>query len=100
MARSAFGGRDTSESFDRRAPLVPRGPSFRWSILLVVVEVRRRAVQLPQCAQNRMSFLIYQVQGWGAIRWKPIEQRVPITWTVCQLGGRRPWFTCSVYFNG
>ena len=23
------------------------------------------------------------------------EQRVPITWTACHLGGSRPWFVCS-----
>ncbi len=28
------------------------------------------------------------------------EQRVPITWTACHLGGKRPWFVCSVYSNG
>jgi hypothetical protein len=27
-------------------------------------------------------------------------QRVPITWTECHLGGRRPWFNCAVYANG
>jgi hypothetical protein len=25
-----------------------------------------------------------------------MEQRVPIAWTECHLGGRRPWFICSV----
>ncbi len=28
------------------------------------------------------------------------EQRVPITWTACHLGGQRPWFVCSAYSNG
>jgi hypothetical protein len=28
------------------------------------------------------------------------EQKVPITWTTCRLGGRRPWFICSVYSGG
>ena len=31
--------------------------------------------------------------------WRPVEQRVPITWTACHLGGRRVWFCCSAYFN-
>jgi hypothetical protein len=26
--------------------------------------------------------------------------RVPITWAPCHLGGRRPWFICSVRMNG
>jgi len=32
--------------------------------------------------------------------WKPVEQRVPITWTACHLGGHRVWFRCPVYSNG
>jgi hypothetical protein len=36
----------------------------------------------------------------GATEWKSIEQRVPITWTVCHFGGQRPWFICSVYSGG
>jgi hypothetical protein len=32
--------------------------------------------------------------------WKAIEQRVPITWTACHLGGRRAWFRCTVYSSG
>jgi hypothetical protein len=31
--------------------------------------------------------------------WKPVEQRVPITWTACHLGGHRVWFRCPVYSN-
>jgi hypothetical protein len=26
-----------------------------------------------------------------------IQQRVPLTWTPCHLGGTRPWFRCSVH---
>ena len=43
--------------------------------------------------------LIYRVRSFLA-EWKSIEQRVSITWTHCHLGGRRPWFTCSVHTNG
>jgi hypothetical protein len=31
---------------------------------------------------------------------KPGLQRVPITWTACHLGGRRPWFICSACSRG
>jgi hypothetical protein len=31
---------------------------------------------------------------------KTIEQRVPITWSPCHFGGRRPWFRCVVKSNG
>jgi hypothetical protein len=39
-------------------------------------------------------------QSRGSSEWKSIEQRVPITWTACHLGGQRPWFVCSVYSGG
>jgi hypothetical protein len=29
-----------------------------------------------------------------------VEQRVPISWTACHLGGRRAWFRCSASSNG
>jgi hypothetical protein len=44
--------------------------------------------------------LTYRLRSPGAAEWKPIEQRVPITWTPCHFGGNRPWFTCSVYSGG
>jgi hypothetical protein len=44
--------------------------------------------------------LIYRVRSHGETEWKDIEQRVLITWTTCHLGGRRPWFVCSVYKSG
>jgi hypothetical protein len=44
--------------------------------------------------------LIYRARSLIAAEWKPIEQRVPITWTNCHFGGRRPWFTCCARVNG
>jgi hypothetical protein len=44
--------------------------------------------------------LMYRSRSYGEADWKPVEQRVPITWTACRLGGRRPWFVCSVYSAG
>jgi hypothetical protein len=43
--------------------------------------------------------LLYRVRSLGGTEWKSIEQRVPITWTSCHLGGQRPWFTCAVLVN-
>jgi hypothetical protein len=43
--------------------------------------------------------LIYRARSFLA-EWKSIEQRVPITWTQCHLGGCRPWFICSALTNG
>jgi hypothetical protein len=44
--------------------------------------------------------LIYRSRNWGDAEWRSVNQRVPITWTTCHLGGRRPWFVCSVYSGG
>jgi hypothetical protein len=35
--------------------------------------------------------LTYQTRSWAA-EWKPITQRLPLTWSNCYFGGRRPWF--------
>src|SRR5258708_15843621 len=39
--------------------------------------------------------LSFRLRGSSGNRWKSVEQRVPITWTGCHLGGWRPWFRCS-----
>lgn len=44
--------------------------------------------------------LTYRVRSLLAAKWKPIEQRLPLTWTPCHFGGTRPWFVCSVWANG
>jgi hypothetical protein len=44
--------------------------------------------------------LMYRSRSWGATEWKSVEQRVPVTWTDCHFGGRRPWFICSAYSDG
>jgi hypothetical protein len=36
----------------------------------------------------------------GGSEWKSIEQRVPLVWTRCHLGGARPWFRCSASVGG
>jgi hypothetical protein len=32
--------------------------------------------------------------------WESTEQRVPISWTLCNFGGRRAWFLCSAVTEG
>jgi hypothetical protein len=39
--------------------------------------------------------LMFRSRIWQGSEWKSVEQRVPITWTPCRLGGRRPWFRCA-----
>jgi hypothetical protein len=103
MARPAYGGRKTCESctsIDVR----------RWHR-----EGRLGAGQYFSCSWTRGGkptgsigvrtesdavVLIYRSQSWDTSEWKLIEQRVPVTWTACHLGGQRPWFVCSTYCNG
>jgi hypothetical protein len=40
--------------------------------------------------------LMFKSQSSQDGEWKSVEQRVPITWTPCHLGGRRAWFRCNV----
>jgi hypothetical protein len=44
--------------------------------------------------------LMFELRTSEDSEWKSVEQRVPITWTACHLGGRRAWFRCNVCSNG
>jgi hypothetical protein len=57
-----------------------------------------------QCASIRvrtewqavgLMFRVLRAEGW-----EDNQQRVPVTWTPCHLGGGRPWFRCNVQTNG
>jgi hypothetical protein len=103
MARPAYGGRPTCESCKsinvrrwHREGRLHAGQSFMCSWTWhgepsgsINVRTELDAVVLTYRARSR-----------GATAWKSVEQRVPITWTPCYFGGRRPWFVCSVYSNG
>jgi hypothetical protein len=47
-------------------------------------------------AREGVVFLVYRVRR-GKAKSQPIRQPVPITWTSCHLGGRRPWFICAAH---
>jgi hypothetical protein len=103
MARPAYGGRATCEScrsIDAR----------RWHR-----EGRLCAGQWFSCSWTRggepsgdisvrmepdLVILSFRSRSRSEGQWKSIEQRVPITWTPCHLGGQRPWFICSVFSGG
>jgi len=44
--------------------------------------------------------LMYRLRNYGDAEWRSVEQRVPITWTACHIGGHRAWFICSAYSGG
>jgi hypothetical protein len=103
MARPAYGGRTTCESCTsidvrrwHREGQLRAGQYFSWSWMRGGEPVCRIGVRTEWDA----VVLMYRRRHWSATEWKFIEQRVPITWTLCRLGGRRPWFICSVYCGG
>jgi hypothetical protein len=103
MSNWPFGARDTCESCKsidvrrwHRAKRLRAGQEFSWSWTCDgepsgTIKVR---------AEPDAVVLIYRASGFLSAEWKSIEQRVPITWTNCRFGGRRPWFVCSVRANG
>jgi hypothetical protein len=103
MARSFLSARDTCgscKSIDircwyREGQLVA-GHSFRWSWTCLGEPSGTISVRVVEDA----IVLIYRARALLAAEWKPIEQRVPITWTNCHFGGQRPWFTCCARANG
>jgi hypothetical protein len=46
------------------------------------------------------AILSFRARSWDSLEWQNVEQRVPIVWTACHLGGGRPWFRCTAYSNG
>jgi hypothetical protein len=51
-------------------------------------------------AQPDAIMLIYRVHPPAAPESKVVEQQVPIVWTKCRLGARRPWFKCLITADG
>ena len=51
-------------------------------------------------AEARAVVLMFRSRSFGGGYGPRITHRVPITWTPCALGGRRPWFRCEARRNG
>jgi hypothetical protein len=103
MARPAYGGRTTCESCIRidvrrwhREGRLHAGEYFSCSWTCRSEPSGNIRVR----TEDDAVVLIYRLRSPGATEWKSVEQRVPITWTACHLGGRRPWFICSVHSAG
>ena len=50
--------------------------------------------------EDGAAVLMFWSRRHGQTEWPPVVQRVPIDWTACRLGGRRPWFICSAHRSG
>jgi hypothetical protein len=103
MARPAYGGRTTCESCTsidvrrwHREGRLRAGQHFSCSW----TRGGQTAGSIAVRSESEAVVLIYRSRSWGASAWKLIEQRVPIAWTACHLGGQRPWFVCSISCNG
>ena len=102
MSRWPLGGRDTCElckSIDvrrwHREGRLLAGRQFSWSW----TSGGETSGTIKVRSEVDAVVLMYQMRSFLAAGWKSIEQRVPIAWTLCHLGGRRPWFICSVRSN-
>ena len=51
-------------------------------------------------AKTDAVYLMFRSRSWPTEYGPIITQRIPIAWTPCTLGGRRPWFRCEAYSNG
>jgi hypothetical protein len=51
-------------------------------------------------AKTDAVYLMFRSRSWPGEYGPTITQRIPIAWTPCTLGGRRPWFRCEAYSNG
>jgi hypothetical protein len=103
MGRYAYGGRRTCESCNsldvrylhREGRLRPgRRSGSRWT------RNGEPSGSIGIDAEHDAIMLRYVTRHYGETVWQDILQRVPITWTDCALGGRRPWFICPVYSEG
>src|SRR5450759_52573 len=97
MARYALGGRPIVEDYkaidvrdlQRKDSLRP-GLSGRWNWS----RNGEPTGSVDFRTEHDAVVLMYRCRLRDTTAWKDIRQRVPLTWTACALGGRRPWFCC------
>jgi hypothetical protein len=103
MGRPAYGARSTCESCKsidvrrwHREGRLSAGQDFTcsWS------RFGSDAGSIKVSAGRDAIMLTYRTSPTWSNEWRSINQRVPITWTACHFGGRRPWFVCSVSSEG
>jgi hypothetical protein len=98
--RRGYGGKRIAKSIlqvDRRAPVASRRSAGRGPTLSVSYFEGEPTGTITVATEADAVVLTYWTRHGRDAAWKPINQRVPITWTNCHLGGRRPWFICSMY---
>jgi hypothetical protein len=51
-------------------------------------------------SQDNAVVLMFRGQNLPDREWVEIDQHIPIVWTNCALGGKRPWFLCTSHRRG
>ena len=91
---------ETCNSIDvrdwHRRGLLPVGPKFEWSW----TRSGQPSGSIGVRSEGDAVILTYRFRDAGQAEWKRIEQHLPLEWTGCNFGGRRPWFCCPVYSDG
>jgi hypothetical protein len=102
MPRYGYGGKQTCESCKsldirrlHRDNFLRAGHRFSWAWSRNGEPTGNIVIE----AEQGEIVLLYRTRSRGASEWREIRQCIPITWTRCNLGGRRPWFVCSVHSN-
>jgi hypothetical protein len=103
MARPAYGGRQICESCKsidirrwQREARLRDGQYFSSSW----TRGGEPSGSITVRTEPKAVVLMFRSRSWQGSEWKSVEQFVPITWTDCHFGGRRPWFICSVGSDG
>jgi hypothetical protein len=103
MARQAYGGRPTCEGCRfidvrrwHREGRLHAGQSFSYSWTWCGKPFGSINVRTDPDA----VVLIFKSRTSEDSEWRSVEQRVPIAWTACHLGGCRPWLCCTACSGG
>jgi hypothetical protein len=74
----------------RRKDLLKSGHWFSWCWWRAEVKVASIGVFV---CQDRLVLAYRHRSGPGG-EWEDVKEPVPLTWTACNFGGERPWWTC------
>ena len=104
MGRPAYGARATCESCKsidvRRWHREGRLSAGQYFTCSWTYSSGERSGSINVSTEPNAVVLTYHTRRFRTDEWKTINQRIPIVWTDCHFGGRRPWFVCSVYSDG
>jgi hypothetical protein len=73
-------------------------PGYRGSLAWWQGDRKVSSIRLR--AEHGRVVLRYRHRRGGLDEWEDVEQPIYVTWTPCNLGGKRPWFVCPGVVNG